>query len=889
MKNLRTKASIVLTAMAVQTFAGLSVSAEETSFSARLSMLDERGNYMEALSGETTLYGELELSSVPGGEADVFVGAYDTDGKLVSVGKTEMAADETKAEFEFATTGEQVSVQAFVWGENQKPLVDKINVWNVTSKGLYEWFGLACDGAYQTTSEDVSMCWMWGDTPETIIYRHPYAIDEHLILNDAGYAGKWVQFCVTVDGVTYKSEPKQITSYPIRGAETISDARRTSADEYVFEVDGVEFVLLEETDSDTAKFKIMSKNGLGDAVSYCPYFNPVGGAEAENLPQAVKDVQAGNPNVTGVISFHGMYYYLNNDFKNMGYIPQSVLDNIDNSIQVITNTGPWGNVECIMPIWGGITLPDINEVIKYKDRIGFADDDKNWWTRSVINSGYDYIYVKGADSANYNTTASGFQVPWDQIYAYVRPMMYLNRDFFKTVKLDLSKVGAEIKKTIRRVCSYDELLELGYTAEELALYYTGSEISNLTISGEMGQGTTLTASVDGDATFEWQVANTIDGVYETMATGESYSPSLDVNGKYLKVVAYATNGESLSSDPQLIVSLREDFAGTLSDVQVRGIFYAGNYLYAGYTLNDMTEDEVVSYAWYVSDAETGTYTLAGNESSVATEDIEFDRWYYCVITIADGTTYQTPVQKVDKRIWARWDEDGTNDPGNIAEATELLSNAPFDYDFEYSFSVDGHSFILLDTIQTSDTARYKVISADSYGLHWYRDLKGEGFTSLLPESIVAHADPKVFRTGTLNGGWIYTIGGCIAADAEYSGYHAFYPANMDDYVKYRNFIGLKVYNHTDALVSDEPTPVIYATHTNSLQAADRATYALGVINDELQIVNNCDNAWGWNGYPYEIRPVFYLDKDFFTEVETEFIGIEAQKMIAAAIEGVGAL
>lgn len=281
--------------------------------------------------------------------------------------------------------------------------------------------------------------------------------------------------------------------------------------------------------------------------------------------------------------------------------------------------------------------------------------------------------------------------------------------------------------------------------------------------------------------------------------------------------------------------------------------------------------------------------MAGNESSVATEDIEFDRWYYCVITIADGTTYQTPVQKVDKRIWARWDEDGTNDPGNIAEATELLSNAPFDYDFEYSFSVDGHSFILLDTIQTSDTARYKVISADSYGLHWYRDLKGEGFTSLLPESIVEHADPKVFRTGTLNGGWIYTIGGCIAADAEYSGYHAFYPANMDDYVKYRNFIGLRVYNHTDALASDEPTPVIYATHTNSLQAADRATYALGVIDDELQIVNNCDNAWGWNGYPYEIRPVFYLDKDFFTEVETEFIGIEAQKMIATATEGVGAL
>ena len=892
MKNLKLKSSVLLASIAVQCFSGLSVNAEELTLSAKLAITDERGNYVDSLNGMKTLYGEIELSDAPG-TADVFVGAYDAEGNLVSVGKTELGENETSAEFSFETSGEQVSVEAFVWDKNQKPLTDKVNVWNVRTEGLYEWFGLAAEGFYQTTAENVTTKWVWGDTPDGAFWSFDPAIDQYLIFNNAAYGGKWIKYQVTAGGNVYESEPRLMSYYPLRGAETISGARKTTPNEYVFEVDGMELVLLEVTDSDTAKFKVMSKNGLGDAVSYCPYFNPVGGAETENLPQAVKDVQASNPNVTGVISFHGMYYYLNNDLKNAGYIPQSVLNNIDNSITVITNMGPWGAVECIMPAWGGITLPDINEVIKYKDRLGFADDGKDWWTRSIINNDYQYIYVKGSDPVNYNTTAGGYQVPWDQLYANVRPMMYLNEDFFTNVKVDLSKAGAEIKKAVRKLYGYDELLNAGYTEEELALYYTGSEISNLEISGEMKQGSTLTASVDGDAnaTFEWQIAGTEDGLYEVVATGNSYAPTFADNGKYLKAVAYGTNGDSLETAPMLISSIREDFAGTLSDVTIKGIFYAGNYLYADYTLNDMTEDEIANYAWYVSDAENGVYSPAGIEKSVATEDIEADRYYYCEITIADGTKYTTPVQKVDKRIWARWDNDSTQDPGNIDTATEALTTAALDSNPEYMFTVDGHDFVLLDTIGTSDTARYKVIAENTYGKYKYSELDGEAFTSQFPEAITSHVDYKVFRTGTLNSWMGYTIGGCVNTDEDYNGYHGFYPGNIDDFVKYKNIVGLRAYNRNDYLVSDNPTPVFFGTHTNAVQSADRNMFALGVEGETVVIKNDCNNQWAPDLY-YEVRPIFYLDKDFFTEEAAfvEYMGSKVQEMIAASsADGVGAL
>lgn len=125
----------------------------------------------------------------------------------------------------------------------------------------------------------------------------------------------------------------------------------------------------------------------------------------------------------------------------------------------------------------GVALLSYSELLKYKDKIGYGIMGNNstdfgtagdrWKLRTttnyasfsvaglgvtMISSGGKVGYVGKVENNGYNF--------------WIRPCFWLNNDFFKNVKLNLTYTGAEVKKALKNNYTYDELKEI-YSADEL--------------------------------------------------------------------------------------------------------------------------------------------------------------------------------------------------------------------------------------------------------------------------------------------------------------------------------------------------------------------------------------------------------------------------------------
>lgn len=149
--------------------------------------------------------------------------------------------------------------------------------------------------------------------------------------------------------------------------------------------------------------------------------------------------------------------------------PDSIIEYIDKNhewkIEAGENT-PVHSVIC------GVCLPSQEELLKHKDKIGVRDTiaeadvytAHGWMLRDV------YI---GPLSFRYNAPAEGFNgfgdiFSWDTAGKgiAIRPVFYLNKNFFKEVKLDLNNIGTNVISMFKKMYSMDELREI-YTNEKL--------------------------------------------------------------------------------------------------------------------------------------------------------------------------------------------------------------------------------------------------------------------------------------------------------------------------------------------------------------------------------------------------------------------------------------
>ena len=130
------------------------------------------------------------------------------------------------------------------------------------------------------------------------------------------------------------------------------------------------------------------------------------------------------------------------------------------------------------------------EFLQYKDKFGYKDGSgDNWWLRTGRASGKIDVFV---GSSTYKGTFSN--------YAYnsgpVRPVFYLNDEFFKNVKLDLANTGSEVISVIKNNYTSNEL-DI-YTDEELAEYFNYEDIQISAFSYQDEDGTILKSINEAD-------------------------------------------------------------------------------------------------------------------------------------------------------------------------------------------------------------------------------------------------------------------------------------------------------------------------------------------------------------------------------------------------------
>lgn len=256
-------------------------------------------------------------------------------------------------------------------------------------------------------------------------------------------------------------------------AVTIS-AIKYSDDDYIFRIKGSnqEFILLDEGTKSDSKFLVMAKGYYGKVV-----YHAGGGSKFD--PE--------NP--------QSMAYFLNNDFLKFGNrstftlkyykLPQQMIEHIDMEHIWECEHGKTGSeADDEYTIKCGVVIPSQTELLKYADKIGWDDDFTSrendasipaWGVRSTFNHG-ELMAVRPntnmdkLTSYGYTTNAIG-----------IRPIFWIDSDFFKEVRLDLPNTGKKVF----------DLFKYHYTIDELINVYSLQECYDY-----LGYGSPLDISID---------------------------------------------------------------------------------------------------------------------------------------------------------------------------------------------------------------------------------------------------------------------------------------------------------------------------------------------------------------------------------------------------------
>ena len=161
-------------------------------------------------------------------------------------------------------------------------------------------------------------------------------------------------------------------------------------------------------------------------------------------------------------------------------------------------------------------LSQIEYVSKYVDKIGYAETGNHWWLRTpnFANSG-QAMTILSTDGAAVGASTGGAR--------HVRPVFWLNDDFFKKVKIDLDSLSSDSvipeillnnysKMDLGRIYSNEELVRIGYDREEIG-YEIKFDVS----------GNTLTVDI-----LKMAVDSTLPGVITAVIA------AYDSSGNYLK-------------------------------------------------------------------------------------------------------------------------------------------------------------------------------------------------------------------------------------------------------------------------------------------------------------------------------------------------------------------
>lgn len=295
-------------------------------------------------------------------------------------------------------------------------------------------------------------------------------------------SGKWIKAKVISQETEAETTPKQIeTRLTTRVSEgKIAGNPAETPQKYIFSVGGMDFILLDTTESDTGKFLVMTKESVGER-EFCKK------SSDDSIAQDFKDMGSFLNNSSEL-----EYYYnhldtaskADSDYSESGYkgnskytqLPQEVFDAIDNNIA--WKTEPLKNGQARERAYrAGIALPSAEEIKKYAERIGWDGIENGFWLRTPCGSNSENVLYTNPEkrgevkSENVNTGKHG-----------LRLIFYVDRDFFIDNKPE--SAGSVVYEEMFKEYSKPELLKL-YTQEELTtLGYIDFEIKDFSIIGD---------------------------------------------------------------------------------------------------------------------------------------------------------------------------------------------------------------------------------------------------------------------------------------------------------------------------------------------------------------------------------------------------------------------
>lgn len=205
-----------------------------------------------------------------------------------------------------------------------------------------------------------------------------------------------------------------------------------------------EYILLDVSEDNNSKFYVMTADAFGSHT-----FDTNGSSKFDPSVQA------------------NIAYWLNHAFKTEGgadkILPDDILGHIDNNHEWLTDA-PMGEDDYLSVC--GISLISIDEAIKYAGKYGYNEFNNNrWWTRSSVKIPDGRIVPAPMDTnGNIHGTGATDNTP------RVRPVFWLDRDFFKDVKLNLENLAdSDVVKVIADNYARDELSGI-YSDEELGIF-----------------------------------------------------------------------------------------------------------------------------------------------------------------------------------------------------------------------------------------------------------------------------------------------------------------------------------------------------------------------------------------------------------------------------------
>lgn len=414
----------------------------------------------------------------------------------------------------------------------------------------------------------------------------------------------------------------------------------------------------------------------------------------------------------------------------------------------------------------------------------------------------------------------------------------------------------------------------GYPVQK-SLYYREKYKGTYTVTDPMLSGTTMLGDVitlsyiaEGNEealskiTYKWQISDSESEGYTDYpeAIGESVTVTRELANKWLRAEITLPLGEKLYT-PAVYVDIYDSaFEGTIENLRVRGIFEAGATIYFAYDSDTVTNDNIFEIQWLKSTQEFGTnYEACGNGESVVTGEVNSKYYYKVKITLINGNEYESAPVAITPYSSVR--ECGAN--GTPAPLEPMLTDTPE----EYTFTLGGKDFILLQVNETSDTSRFYVLADDIYGSYVLNSFKDEDIAVLMPEGITEYADVNAWWSGTTEA-W----GNHIAGRKR-----MFYAPLLEEVRKHSDKIGLSV-DGAD----------YWITRTNSARTAD-ARWVFGVCGNDFTsgsteyTVGTFMTNLNPSGNVSPLRPAFFLSKDFFSNIKVERIGEKAAEMVRGAV------